>query len=211
MPLELLGDVQLDILRVEAFGLDEQLASWHTPEHLRPQSHNGRVDLGQATKRAEGHCAVARRRQRAHFWHVSRGRVAQEAPGQAHQLLREPLLGVHRVHCRIRDSVVDGTQPSGVVVAYVRKLHRRRLQRCNVKPVVRGMAGKVDKDVDLILLDHCRSLVRRLADNGCPTPRAHKLSEKLRLVVLTGAVGVNVHFEELSVVVSQKRMCEKRY
>mmetsp|Transcript_41649 Transcript_41649/g.120652 ORF Transcript_41649/g.120652 Transcript_41649/m.120652 type:complete len:244 (-) Transcript_41649:1213-1944(-) len=207
--LKLPGEARLDLPRVEALRLHKQSAVGHLLQHARPQGKALGVDLGQAAEAPEGHEAVCRCGQWADVGDPRRGRVAEEAAGQPHELLAEGLAAVGGVHHRVGDAVVDRAKARGIVVPYVGELDRRWFQRQDIEPIVCRVPSQFDQDVDSVFSYHACNLVSRLAQDLPPAVLRNHLLESGGRFVLSGGVRVQDYVKLLLVSMLQQTLGEE--
>mmetsp|Transcript_8613 Transcript_8613/g.26179 ORF Transcript_8613/g.26179 Transcript_8613/m.26179 type:complete len:320 (-) Transcript_8613:783-1742(-) len=207
--LEVLDEGGLHVRRVEALVLHQQAAARHLAQHAGPEGDARRADLGQAAEAAEGDVACAERRQWLDIWNARRRRVTEETTWQPDELLAERLLAVWGVNHRVCHAIVDGSEPGRVVVPYVGKLDRRRLQGHDVQSVVGGVARELNEDVDAVFPDKVCNLLRRPPEDLLPAVWRDHILEELGLLILASCVGIQVNVEELAVPVLKQAVAEE--
>jgi hypothetical protein len=135
--------------------------------------------------------------------------VAQEALGQAHQVLHVPGLGATRVRNRIHHAVLDRPHPHGVRIPDVTHLDRRRPQGHHAQPVPRRVPRQLHQDVDAIVGD---PLGDGLIGHGrAVAPRQGQPLQTLRYLVRLAGAEVHVDVERRAVVPGEHRLGEVRH
>ena len=94
---------------------------------------------------------------------------AGETIWQSNQFLGVDFIGdLGRLAQYIADAVINTAQSGGVYISKPRGLHRRRFTREHHQTILIGVAGQVNKNVNLILLNFPRRVMLRHVRNHAP-------------------------------------------
>ena len=117
--------------------------------------------------------------------------VAEEPARDAQQLLRcaAPRSSPGGIGPRVGEAPVDRVQAGGVRIAEVGHLHRRAARANSDQPVVRGMAGEIDQDVDAV---GAQTIFSPRRPAPCRGSRQRSTAARIRSLKCVGADRVGV-------------------
>ena len=137
-------------------------------------------------------------------WPADSSTIAR-ARGGASVSLANASARARRVAHRVRDPVVDRVEPGRVQIVEPRDLHGRGLAAEHAEPVVPGVAGDVDQDVDAVVADPLRDRRVGGALHHARGDGAEAVQRRLRLRI----VEIREHVEARPVVRAEHGLDER--
>ena len=152
------------LLRFEEQRLDIEHRRWNRRENARPDAQNRIIHLAEIIKAAKRHMPLTLHRQETNGRHLLLMiHIAEMRLRQPQQALREiRVILPRRIAKLVREKIIDRVKPRRIEITDAAHLDRRRAIREDGKPRPRRMTGEIEKNIDLILPNLPRGLLRRI-------------------------------------------------